>query len=307
MNDETKVTDIEVIEDEPTDGLPNPDLYPEVPMEQKKKAINVEDLVYVRQYIDNRMEEVPGIVREVLSGEDDGEDEDVGDGSGYYTKNETNATFYNKTEIDENFYNKTNADELFYKKTDVYNKTESYNKTEIDDTFYKKTDTVEEAAHADNADTINGIEIKQDDNGVLKIGDVIIPQMKNILLESNHYTDDVVHLSIDDSELNIYDDIEVLVNFYDNNDLNNTIVRNYVFRGHYDSEKIVTNGVRTKRECMRFPSILDRESTNCKQVTLTINKINDEWCASIYSKDNTSIEINQSKRTGISRIYRIIR
>lgn len=121
----------------------------ELPIEDKKKAINLQDLVYVKKYIDDY----------------------------YYNKEETEAL------LDE-----TVADKVQTAVEDTcYTKEETYNKTVADVTFYKKTDTVDKATNAvqansasqaENASKVNGLEITQDTNGVLKIGDVIIPQKK---------------------------------------------------------------------------------------------------------------------------------
>lgn len=72
----------------------------ELPLEAKKKAVNVEDLVYVRQYIDEKIKSAM---------------------DGYtYAKEVIDDKFYTKEYIDENnFANAEYVDKTYYKKTDT--------------------------------------------------------------------------------------------------------------------------------------------------------------------------------------------
>lgn len=74
----------------------------ELPMEDKKKAINLQDLVYVKKYINESMNkkleaEIPGMVADEMN-------------EGYYTQAETDATFYKKTDVVANASHAVNAD-----------------------------------------------------------------------------------------------------------------------------------------------------------------------------------------------------
>lgn len=187
------------------DGLPNPDLDgpinplpedEELPMEQQKKAVNVQDLVFVRQYIDKKMkDEVPVSVYEALH-------------DNYYNKEETNDTFYQKTEIDENFYNKDETDNIFAKKTDVPDKAKDAEHADV-------ADYADVAGYTENTTTVNGLELKRDDKGVLKIGDVIIPQKieLNFTATINDNRDGFV-LNFEE-DINDRDKIEFVVSIYD--------------------------------------------------------------------------------------------
>lgn len=125
----------------------------ELPMEDKKKAINLQDLVYVKKYIDDN----------------------------HYDCEEVDALLKNKV-VEEVA---AEVREITYPKEEIYNKTETYSKTEIDEnhytkeatdeTFYKKNETVDKAL---DAEKVNGLEIAQDENGILKNGDVVIPHEK---------------------------------------------------------------------------------------------------------------------------------
>lgn len=145
MNENENITTYE-------DGLPAP-LPEELPMEDKKKAINLQDLVFVRQYIDKKMDnDVPPKVRETLADE-------------YYNKDDTDGLL-------ENYYKKTETDDIL-------------------EGYYKKTDKVAEAAYADEAghaaNTDNAI-LNVDDgtysgfrtatDGVLRVGDYILSKKK---------------------------------------------------------------------------------------------------------------------------------
>lgn len=114
----------------------------ELPMEDKKKAINLQDLVYVKKYIDDN----------------------------YYDKTYIDANIDNKvdTAIKDNCYTKAEIDE------------NHYTNTETDQTFYKKTDTVDEAAHAEVATNAVNAVVKPDgtyiglvvdEDGTLKYND----------------------------------------------------------------------------------------------------------------------------------------
>lgn len=130
----------------------------ELPLEDQKKAINLQDLLYIKQYIDMN----------------------------HYDKDETDAMLDSKVaeevEADvnskmENYYNITESDNTFYKKTDtVTNATNAVNATNAENAV--NADNAGNADNADNATKINGIEITNDENGVLKVGDVIIPQKR---------------------------------------------------------------------------------------------------------------------------------
>lgn len=103
----------------------------ELSLEDQKKAINLQDLIYIKKYIDDN----------------------------HYDKPETDAMLqtaatnavknlaYTKTEIDDTRYTKTEIDKRHYTKTEIDNN--HYTKTQTDNTFYKKTDTVTHAALAD--------------------------------------------------------------------------------------------------------------------------------------------------------------
>ena len=100
----------------------------ELPMEDKKKAVNLQDLVFVRQYIDGRLED--------------------------YRPDKL------LDEISDNYYDKTEIDETFYKKTDtVANASHAVNATNAENAVDANTASFAvsagEAAHAANADNAN--------------------------------------------------------------------------------------------------------------------------------------------------------
>lgn len=130
-----------------------PPIREELPIEQQKKAINLQDLVFVRQYIDGRMEnDVPGIVRDTL-------------GADYYDKTEVDEGFYKRTDTVDNAAHAGNADVA----------ENANHATVADSATYAET-----AGTAANSTRVNNLEITQDVNGVLKIGDIIIPQKKPV-------------------------------------------------------------------------------------------------------------------------------
>ena len=90
----------------------------ELSTEDKKKAINLQDLVYVKKYIDDR----------------------------HYDKIEVDKKF---DELSSNTYSRTETDEKINDAIEA--STKSYTKEESDETFYKKTDTVDKANEADSA------------------------------------------------------------------------------------------------------------------------------------------------------------
>lgn len=112
----------------------------ELPVEDQKKAINLQDLVYVKKYIDDY----------------------------HYDKEETDAMIDSK--VAEAVEDKVN--DTCYNKDETYNKSETYSKTETDETFYKKTDTVDNATKVQN--------VNFSDDNVAKIGDYIISKKKLI-------------------------------------------------------------------------------------------------------------------------------
>lgn len=107
----------------------------------KKKAVNLQDLVYIRQYIDKQMKS---------------ETDKLND---YYTKEEIQEEYYTKAEIQEEYYDKTSSEETFYKKTDtVANATNAENATNasndeegnsIKETYQKKNEAVDKASMLD--------------------------------------------------------------------------------------------------------------------------------------------------------------
>ena len=126
----------------------------ELPIEDQKKAINLQDLIYVKKYIDDNhydKAETETLISSAVVSE---------------TETIVKENCYTKSEIDENHYTKTEIDE------------NHYNRTETDETFYKRTDTVDNATNAVlKADgTFGGFTL--DENGVLKFGDIVIPQKK---------------------------------------------------------------------------------------------------------------------------------
>lgn len=116
----------------------------ELPMEDKKKAINLQDLVYVKKYIDESMDkkleaEIPGMVADEMN-------------EGYYTQAETDATFYKRTDTVANANHATSADNA----TQAVNANHA---TTADSATSASTagmagnaETANEAAHAINAD-----------------------------------------------------------------------------------------------------------------------------------------------------------
>ena len=123
----------------------------ELSTEDKKKAINLQDLKYVKAYIDQN----------------------------HYKKRETDEQIAAAIEASDKSYTKTEADATFYKRTDtVANAVNAVNA--------ENTQLAEEARYAavsnlaNNATTVNNLEIKKDNNGSVKIGDEIISRKKLI-------------------------------------------------------------------------------------------------------------------------------
>lgn len=116
----------------------------ELPIEDQKKAINLQDLVYVKKYIDESMDkkleaEIPGMVADEMN-------------EGYYTQAETDATFYKRTDTVANANHATSADNA----TQAVNANHA---TTADSATSASTagmagnaETANEAAHAINAD-----------------------------------------------------------------------------------------------------------------------------------------------------------
>lgn len=103
----------------------------ELPLEDQKKAINLQDLIYIKKYIDDNHYDITEIDNMLPSAALKA----VQDVS--YTKTEIDATRYTKNEIDSRHYTKSEID------------TKHYTKTQADDTFYSKGQTVDRAALAE--------------------------------------------------------------------------------------------------------------------------------------------------------------
>lgn len=109
----------------------------ELSTEDKKKAINLQDLIYVKKYIDDRHYSKADVDTKI-----------VNDVATETTKKVTEAkeefaeTYYNKKQIDDNNYTKTQADQTFYKRTDtVANATNAVNATNSTYAEYASNDT----------------------------------------------------------------------------------------------------------------------------------------------------------------------
>ena len=149
------------------DGIPEIDDKVEVgETSDEKKAINLPDLVFVRQYLDRKIDgDVSQVVNDAVN---DALDDYYTDMGGYYSKIE--------------------ADDTFYKKTDV------------DEIFYKKTDKVADAEHADGASRLNGLEIMQDANGVLRYTKTVPVKMYLISQQSSADGRAIVRCAVFSSE-----------------------------------------------------------------------------------------------------------
>lgn len=193
MTDETNVTDDElrkeppiaddyIFEDEEDKDKDNNE--EEIPMEQKKKAVNVEDLVFVRQYIDNKMrDELPGQVDECL-------------GSDYYKKTETDETFYKRTDVVDNALEAAHA-----VKADEAN--EAGHAVSADEA--DKADKAGYATSAGNANSVNNVKIGKNMYGVLHADGKLISQKIRL------FTDTEGKSSITLSEpINLGDKIEMI-------------------------------------------------------------------------------------------------
>lgn len=140
----------------------------EMSMEDKKKAINLEDLVYVKKYIDIKHDEH---VSEMDAARNAHEEEVDTKYSNFIS--ETRNTI--ETEIN------SNLGEVRTSINNIVNGT----------TTVPKAANATNATNANNSTKVNNLEIVQDANGVLKIGDVIIPQKKLIYdtkIEITDYT-----------------------------------------------------------------------------------------------------------------------
>ena len=103
----------------------------ELPLEDQKKAINLQDLIYIKKYIDDNhydIEETDAMLKSAAT-------------------NAVKDVAYTKSEIDANHYNKTEINNKHYTKTEIDNN--NYTKTQADNTFYKKTETVNRAVLAE--------------------------------------------------------------------------------------------------------------------------------------------------------------
>lgn len=134
----------------------------ELSNEDKKKAINLQDLIYVKKYIDdNHYSKVE--TDNQLDSKVEAKVESELETAVAAKITENNKNYYTKKDIDDNHYTKAEADTKIdaaietssksYTKEEIdanhYTKTEidanHYDKTETDETFYKKTDSVTKA------------------------------------------------------------------------------------------------------------------------------------------------------------------
>lgn len=107
----------------------------ELSLEDQKKALNLQDLVYIKKYIDDNhysKEETDSMMSSMVDSE---VDSTIAENT--YNKSEIDANHYTKTEIDTNYYTKSQLDANYYTKTDA------------DETFYNKAEMVNRASVAE--------------------------------------------------------------------------------------------------------------------------------------------------------------
>ena len=151
----------------------------ELPLEDQKKAINLQDLAYVKQYIDMNhydKNETDAMVASEIALQVGAKVAET-----TYSKTEVDANHYTKKQIDDNHYTKIQTNETFYKKTDTVtnaiNATHSVNADKATNADYAAN-----AAHATtatNSDNATNAVIKDDgsyagltidENGQMKVG-----------------------------------------------------------------------------------------------------------------------------------------
>lgn len=182
----------------------------ELSMEDQKKAINLQDLVYIKKYIDDNhydKNETDTILETSITTKVESEvATKVADTC--YSKDEIDANHYTKTEIDNSRYTKTETDETFYKRTD-----EVANAAFATSALSAETaGSCDRAVYAETAVTVPGalpVGFAFDVNGVLTCGDIVIPYKKLLWEGSAMPTGASVLVDLTNGEIQTGDTIEV--------------------------------------------------------------------------------------------------
>ena len=168
-------------------------------------------------------------------------------------------------------------------------------KLETDDIIDVPLNTLTLTTSDDSIEDIVGLNIRKDKNGVLKIGDIIIPQTKKLNIstpykyQTNFYVFDNVIDSIKTGDI-----LEVRLTFSDN-----SLIKHSIFQGFYD--ELLIGETITKR--MRFYPI--QNYTNIETLDISFDTEGNHWDVDLYTGSTTSLT-RMSKGITSLEIYKII-